>query len=239
MTVIDGNWVPQGMSDEDAIVKTPEQLEEYINEVGFLPLFSTEGTPDFSAEAISPNDHWWTGDELDVWEWRAILAERGNVAYGKFFGNKAGFISKDWFPIFAAYRRDGYDFDARWDDDLATLRQKKIIDTLFLHGELLSSELKSLAGFGKDGEKGFATVAAQLEMQTYIVTRGFRQRRNKKDEPYGWAVGVYSLAEELFSHEHIASCYSMSASEAFEKILSQAVKIAPKSEIKALRKQLK
>lgn len=227
------------MSDRDAIVKTPLQLEEYIKEVGFLPLFSAEDTPDFSAEAISPNDHWWTGDALDVWNWRAVIAERGNVAYGKFFGNKSGFISKEWFPVFAAYRRDGYDFDARWDDDLATLRQKKIIDTLEIHRELLSSELKALAGFGKDGEKGFSTVTTQLEMQTYIVTRGFRQRRNKKDEPYGWAVGVYSLAEELFSHAHIASCYSMTPQDAFDKILARAAEIAPKSDIKALRKQLK
>ncbi len=239
MIVIDGNWVPQGMSDRDAIVKTPLQLEEYIKEVGFLPLFSAAGTPDFSAEAVCPNDHWWTGDALDVWNWRAVIAERGNVAYGKFFGNKSGFISKEWFPVFAAYRRDGYDFDARWDDDLASLRQKKIIDTLEIHRELLSSELKALAGFGKDGEKGFSTVTTQLEMQTYIVTRGFRQRRNKKDEPYGWAVGIYSLAEDLFPHEHIASCYRMSAEEAFEKILSQAQRIAPKSDLKALKKQLK
>lgn len=239
MTVIDGNWVPQGMSDDEAIVRTPEQLESYINEVGFLPLFSAEGTPDFSAEAISPNDHWWTGDSLDVWEWRAVIAARGNVAYGKFFGNKSGFISKEWFPVFAACRRDGYDFDARWEDSLATLRQKKIIDTLEQYGQLMSNELKSLAGFGKGGEKGFSTVTTQLEMQTYIVTRGFEKRINKKGERYGWAVGVYSLAEELFSHEHIASCYSMSAEQAYEKIMAQAVKIAPKSDIKALRKQLK
>lgn len=239
MTVIDGEWRPSGMSDKDAIVKSPEELETYINEVGFLPLFSTENTPDFSAEAISPEAHWWTGDEYDVWEWRAVLAKRGNVAYGKFFGNKAGFISKDWFPVFAAYRRDGYDFDARWDDDLATLRQKKIIDTLESHGQLMSHELKSLAGFGSGGEKGYAGVVTQLEMQTYIVTRGFQRRINKKGEPYGWAVGVYSLAEDLFPREHISSCYSMSAKEAYEKILTQAQKIAPKSDIKAIIKQIK
>ncbi len=239
MIVIDGNWVPQGMSDADAIVKSPEELEEYINEVGFLPLFSAEGTPDFSAEAVSPNDHWWTGDDMDVWEWRSVLAARGNVAYGKFFGNKSGFISKEWFPVFAAYRRDGYDFDARWEDSLATLRQKKIIDTLEKHGQLMSNELKSLAGFGKNGEKGFQTVTAQLEMQTYIVTRGFEKRINKKGERYGWAVGVYSLAEKLFSYEHITSAYGLSRKEAFGKIMAQAEKIAPKSDPKALIKQLR
>ncbi len=240
MTVIDGEWHPQGMSDEDALIKSPEELENYIEKVGLLPLFSVEGAPDFSAEAVSPGAHWWTGDALDVWEWRAEIAARGKVAYGKFFGNKAGFISREWFPIFAAYRRDGYDFDARWDDDLATLRQKKIMDTLEKHGELLSSELKTLAGFGgASGEKGYSAVVTQLEMQTYIVTRGFRRRVNKKGEPYGWAVGVYSAAESLFPHDHIASCYSMSAAEAYERIFAQAVKIAPESDIKAIKKQIK
>ena len=103
----------------------------------------------------------------------------------------------------------------------------------------MSNELKSLAGFGSGGEKGYAGVVTQLEMQTYIVTRGFRRRVNKKDESYGWAVGVYSLAESLFSHEHIASCYSMSAKESYEKILAQAKKIAPNSDIQAIIKQIK
>ena len=36
----------------------------------------------------------------------------GKVAYGKFFDKKAGFISLEWLPYFANYRRSGYDFDA-------------------------------------------------------------------------------------------------------------------------------
>ena len=31
--------------------------------------------------------------ERDPWAWRQILAQRGHVAYGKFFDRKAGFIS--------------------------------------------------------------------------------------------------------------------------------------------------
>ena len=64
----------------------------------------------------------------DPWEWREIIARSGKVAYGKFFDKKAGFISKQWFPYFANFRRDGYDFDALWDDEKASIRQKKIMD---------------------------------------------------------------------------------------------------------------
>ena len=73
--------------------------------------------------------YWWSEDpQRDPWVWREIIARRGDIAYGKFFHNKAGFISKKWFPYFANYRRAGYDFDARWDDELASFRQKKIMD---------------------------------------------------------------------------------------------------------------
>ena len=38
-----------------------------------------------------------------------IIAAGGRIAYGKFFDRKAGFISREWLPVFANYRRDGYD----------------------------------------------------------------------------------------------------------------------------------
>ena len=66
--------------------------------------------------------------EQDPWVWRELIARSKEVAYGKFFNKKSGFISKAWFPVFANYRRDGYDFDACWDDELANIRCKKIMD---------------------------------------------------------------------------------------------------------------
>lgn len=51
--------------------------------------------------------------EQDPWEWRCLMARSGKVAYGKSFAGKVGFISKAWFPHFANWRRDGYDFDSR------------------------------------------------------------------------------------------------------------------------------
>ncbi|MBM6901458.1 hypothetical protein H6B10_17745, partial [Gemmiger formicilis] len=38
------------------------------------------------------------------------------------------------------WRRDGYDFDSRWDDGLATVRQKKIMDQFTEADALLSYE---------------------------------------------------------------------------------------------------
>ena len=62
----------------------------WIDEVGFLPLFANE-VEGFSAEEhVSPN-YWWTGDrDEDPWEWREIIAASHKVAYGKFFDRKSG-----------------------------------------------------------------------------------------------------------------------------------------------------
>ena len=71
------------------------------------------------------------------------------------------------------YRRDGYDFDALWDDEKASRRQKKIMD-LFAqenaNAEYYSSEVKQKAGFGKDGEKGFEGTITDLQMQMYLLS---------------------------------------------------------------------
>ena len=88
--------------------------------------------PGFSVENMTDPSCWWAGNaERDPWEWRVALSRTGKVAYDKFFGGRAGFISKKWFPYFANFRRDGYDFDARYDDGLASHREKLIMD-LFL-----------------------------------------------------------------------------------------------------------
>ena len=172
------------------------------NEIGFLPLFKNE-IPGFSLEERTVPEYWWSGNsERDPWEWREIIARRGEIAYGKFFDKKAGFISKKWFPYFANYRRDGYDFDALWDDEKASLRQKKIMD-LFAEGnaeaEYYSNELKQKAGFGKEGDKGFDGVITTLQMQTYLCLRDFRQRKNKKGESYGWPIAIYSMPDIILA----------------------------------------
>ena len=120
-----GEWIMKGLDwDNPFRIRSWRELINWINEVGFLPLFANEAEG-FSAEEL----YWWTGDpEQDPWQWREIIPAAGEVAYGKFFNNKAGFISREWFPYFANVRRDGYDFDAAWDDELVQRRYKAIMD---------------------------------------------------------------------------------------------------------------
>lgn len=233
MITVDGNWIMEGLDrNDDRRIKTVDELKAYINKVGFLPFFKGE-IEGFSLEEMTASDSWWSGDPAeDPWEWRKIIAEETDIAYGKFFCNKAGFISKEWFPLFATFRRDGYDFDSRYEDGLASMRQKKIIDVLSMYDKLPSYELKKLAGFNKNGENNFEGTVTSLQMQTYIIIRRFSRKKNKKGEEYGWSVADYSLSENLYGSDYVRSRYNLAADKAKEMILNHLLKIYPNADVK-------
>lgn len=217
-----GEWIMHGMAwDDPDRIRSWRELIDWINEIGFIPLFKNE-IPGFSVEEHTSDLFWWTDDPAqDPWKWRELIARSGEVAYGKFFDKKAGFISKKWFPHFANCRRDGYDFDSRWDEALANMRCKKIMDQFAEKDELFSNELKQLAGFGKGGEKNFDGTVTELQMQTYLIIRDFRKRLNKQGIEYGWPISVYTTPEALWGYEYVTSAYSIPPSRSGELILHQ------------------
>ncbi len=121
-------------------LRSPENIITLTEEMGFLPIFAGD-IPGFSVEDLCPPELWISDAADGPWEWKGPIARSGRCVYGKFFGGKAGFVSREWFPDFANFRRDGYDFDARYDDGLASRKDKDVYDTVAEHGALLSREL--------------------------------------------------------------------------------------------------
>ncbi len=240
MITINGNWVMEGVDLQDPMrIITCDELSDYIDKVGFLPLFKNN-VPGFSVEERTAAQCWWGPDPLkDPWVWREVIAQEGKIAYGKLFSNRAGFISRKWYPIFAAYRRNGYDFDSRYEDGLASYRSKKIMDVLMEYEVLPSNEIKALAGFGKDGEKGFEGVMTTLQMQTYITVRSFKKRSNKKNQEYGWPVANFSLSEHLFGEDYVRSAYHLKEEEAKQLIIDQVKSISPEAQLRDIEKVIR
>ncbi len=242
MSVENGEWVMHGLSKNDPeCLHTVEDLEKYIEKVGFVPLFGNE-IKGFSVEEKTEAKYWWSGNEAkDPWEWRRIISSRGKIAYGKFFDKKSGFISMEWLPYFVNFRRDGYDFDALWDDGKASRKMKKIMD-LFdgdnEDAELFSFEIKQMANFGKDGDKGFEGVMTALQMQMYLTTRDFRQKKNKKGEEYGWHVAVMATPEHMWGYRNVTAAYKESPAESAERIREHVTKMYPEAGAKEIRKVL-
>lgn len=237
MAIENGVWIMRGLDwDDPCRIQSWEELVDYINEVGFLPLFKNE-VDGFSAEENVSDLFWWTGDpEQDPWVWRELIAHSGAVAYGKFFGSKAGFISREWFPHFANWRRDGYDFDSRWDEQLASMKSKRLMDCFSLQDEWFSFALKQAAGFGKGGEKNFDGTVTDLQMQSYLITRDFRRRINKRGFEYGWPISVYSTPEALWGYDHIASAYTTGPEASRAKLFAQIRSCFPDASDEALKR---
>ena len=156
------------------------------------------------------------------------------MAYGKFFDKKAGFISREWLPYFANYRRSGYDFDARWEDGLANIREKNIMDfyvsedadgeTVWKTEDILSTDLKKMAGFGKDGAKNYPGIITDLQMNLYLVITDFRRRRNKKGREYGMSVSVMFPPETIWGYNTVTAAYRESPRKSWERIVGRVRK---------------
>ena len=245
MSVENGEWVMKGVSSRHPeCIHTVEELEEYIESIGFLPLFAN-GVEGFSVEEWTDPKYWWTDNALrDPWAWREQISGKRKIAYGKFFDKKAGFVSLEWLPYFVNYRRDGYDFDARWEDGLANRREKKIMDhyirtdeagdTVYSEEEILSTELKKKAGFGKEGDKNYPGIITGLQMQFYLVTAGFRRRVNKKGGEYGMAVSVMFPPEKIWGYDMVTSAYKESPGESWQRLFDHVKELYEEADDEAV-----
>ena len=218
--------------------RSRRELIHRVEELGFLPLFENP-VPGFSAQALTAAQPWWSGDpDRDPWFWREAIARSGEVAYGKFFAGKAGFLSLEWLPVFANWRRDGYDFDARWDEGLARLRDKKLMDCFAQGAEWTGPQLKARAGFGPGGEKNFEGAVTGLQMQTYLVIRDFRQKVNRRGEPYGLPAAVYAAPEQIWGYDAVAAVYGEEPTVSRERVYDRARELFPGAEEDRLRRLL-
>ena len=233
-----GEWVMMGGRRNDPrCLHSPEDLLALIQEIGFLPLFAND-IRGFSVEERTPANDWWTDNPGDPWAWRQALAPVDSVAYGKFFDKKAGFVSKAWFPDFANYRRDGYDWEGLYEDGKMKHRNRQIMDAFEtddqMRGlEILSCDLKKKAAV----EKGFEGSMSELQMQTFLIVNDFRQRRNKLGAGYGWHVSVLMTPETKWGYDYVNG-YQGKPEEAWQRIREQIKKHFPEAGETAVRKVL-
>ena len=228
----------------DFELNSKEDIINAVNRLGFLPYFKNKISGFSIEEHIAPQ--YWFADTEGVWEWKGSIITEGNFAYGKFFNKKAGFISLKMLPYFANARRNGYDFDSRYEDGLASRREKKIMDyylgtdefgdTVYKNDDILSTELKKLAGFGKEGEKNYPGIMTDLQMQTYLVISAFRRRKNKKGDEYGMSVSIPLTPEAIWGRETVTAAYSEDPETSRQRLCDRVKELYPKAEDNAIDK---
>lgn len=213
---------------------SPEAIVQTVNELGFLPFFANE-IEGFSIEEHCPRELWFSDTQDGPWEWKGPVIRQGTI-YGKFFRNKAGYISKEWFADFANYRRDGYDFDSRVDEGIAPRKDEEVYCAIIKHGALLSKQLKAQCNYRKGGNTGFETVITRLQMQTYVDTSDFVYMTDKYGKTYGWGVAEYSTPERRFGYDAVTAAYKRDPKESFERIVRRLRTVLPAASEQAIRK---
>ena len=208
----------------EIVISSQEDLERLVREWGFVPLLKN-WVPCFSVEEHTLPELWFADGVDGPWEWKGPSIQNTGCAYGKFFGGKAGFISGEWYPDFANYRRDGYDFDARYDDGLARNLDKRVYDALLEHQPLLSKEWRKLTGIEKRGE--FDAVVTRLQMQGYVVTVNFEYATDKNGKPYGWGLARYATPEAAFGEVFTEKVYQRSPEESRQEIETYLRQLLP------------
>lgn len=190
---------------KEKIHNCPE-LVEYVNEIGLLPLLNM-GFDEWSAEQsvdedcqyqVLPDGGW----EWPLWKWKGSVIRESGCAYGKFFMQKAGFISKEWWPHFYNYRR------SKSPEPEPDSIEATILHTLRHSGSMITRELRAACGFtGPKMRSKFDGYITRLEMQCRIVIEDFVYPVDRHGHEYGWGWALLTTPEQLFGRDNcLAEC---------------------------------
>lgn len=182
---------------------------------------------------------WHTGDpETDPWEWRMrVLEERQDIAYGKLFFRKSGYITADWYPYFYAARRDKLSFDDVYISGTVSHEAKRIYTVLREKGQTPLHILKSESGLNQPEMKGrFDRALTDLQMGLFITMCARQQKISSSGVAYGWYSTVFCLTEQFFDSSVFTKAASLSKEAAYDAIAAQIIKINPKATERKIRK---
>ena len=229
----------------DFWVRTKQDLEDAIGEYGIVPYFRCS-IPGFSLEEHCPPRVLFSDGEEDTWAWKGPVIRETGCAYGKFFEKKAAYVSRELFPDLANYRRDGYDFDARYDDGLARFQDKQLFDLLEERAPVLSKELRLAGGYAyggrgqsAEGRKGFDASIARLQEQCYVIISDFVYTLDKQGRPRGWGVAEYTTPERFWGERFRQRVYAREPEESRARLLEHLARLFPQAGEAALTRFLR
>ena len=212
------------------------ELMDYIDKVGFLPLLDM-GIGQWSAEAVLDEDCQYVvlpdgGWEWPLWEWKGDIIRESGCAYGKFFGQKATFITREWWPDFCNYRRS---IHPRPEEGSI---EDTILEILSLNGSMITRELRKACGFtGPKMRSKFDGFISRLQMGGWIVTEDFVYPHDKHGQKYGWGWSLLTTPENLFGRE---ACHpDHTPEESYQRLIDHFHKILPELTDKEIEKLIK
>lgn len=228
------------------LLTSAAELEQRVLELGFLPFFRN-AIPGFSVEEMADPALWFAKDVDGPWEWKGPVARRRRCAYGKFYAGKAMFVSMEWFPHFANWRRTSRAIEGFSGGDVSP---QAVLEAVRECGSVLSPELKrmfdalparkrtatdlvDLTGLGDAGYKfkrnSLERALAALQMGTLIAIDDFEYATTRSGCPYGWGLARYSTPEELFGPGFMEPVAGTTPVESYRLMCAWLEKLLPQA----------
>ena len=194
-----------------------ENMAALVVQAGMIPFLSST-VPGFSIGECTAPDMWFAEDTDGPWEWKGPVIEATGCAYGKLLGGKTAFVTREWYADLANYRRNGDDFEIRFDEGRATLNEKRIMDVLMSCPSMDARTLKREAGFTKSS--AFDSAIARLQAQCFVTITDFDYDYDRFGQRQGWAVTRYATPENHFGEDYIDQMYERDPQQSYERILA-------------------
>ncbi len=218
------------------IIHSEIELMELIQQTGFLPLLNS-GISGFSAMEMADDDCGYVvfpdgGWDWPLWKWKGPVVTEGNCVYGKFFAQKAGFVSREWWPDFCNYRRSTHPKPEEGSIEEA------ILLTLQEQGSMITRELRAACGFtGPKMRSRFDGYVTRLQMGCHIVTEDFVYPRDKQGREYGWGWSLLTTPEQLLGRDHYRC--ERTPEESLQRLLDHFRQLLPQASEQQIEKLLK
>lgn len=237
------------------MLRSSDDLEAKVIEIGFLPFFHNSVKGFSIQEMVDPR--LWFSDEEGPWEWKGPVIRNMNCAYGKLFNGKAGYVSLEWLPDFANYRRAFRPVDSVVSDFPSGVTEKMILEAVRAHESLLSKELKDLCGLTvsrrrktfdlidaiepvpavkRNRRGGLEPALTRLQMSTRIVIADFEYSISRSGESYGWGIARYTTPEALYGDDFLSACEGRTPEESYDRIMTHLRSVFPAVTDRSLRK---
>lgn len=218
------------------MVRTYEAFALRLNELGFL-MFG--GTRDVFLQLgmITEPAAWHRGDELDPWQWRRMLVERGDGVYARVLGGLNTLISNEWYPSFVAAYTPAQDIGERY-------ARGEVDQTLYRLYALFDERptwAKHEFSQALPGSTRSALERALTRMQTEmaITVSGESQRMSWDMKPIGWPSVEYERVDARMGRTAYERALERDAREARQMIRRRAAEIFPNGDRVSLDKLLR
>lgn len=200
-----------------------EQALDFINEVGFCFIFSSESSemPTLYEAIMGSTEPWSGAHDYETgltWRWKDELPVQRKCFYGKLLRGKPLLVSLDLFPYFYAVSGNYGDLDQYledYQDGKISLPAKQVYEALLYHGAMPTSELRRKANLaGKKNSREFDRALAELQVSLKITKTGISDS-NRWHYCY-----VYDLLPRWLP-EQVERGVAMKSREAYPVILRQ------------------